>query len=178
MSSKIPPLNCQEISYQTVDVSQETGIVGASNIKLNLPPIKDDEFPTVSVVVPTYNRQSFFSLILRNWERIDYPREKLELIILDDSDNIPQTIGPPNFFKATGIRYIRVPKERGRMTIGAKRNTLCDLANNEIIVHMDDDDWYPPESVAARIRCLLEFQKAYKEIQLHWMFQSPLFRHC
>jgi len=57
----------------------------ATVIKLNLPSITDDEFPTVSIVVPTYRRPEFFELIMRNWERIQYPREKLELIICDDS---------------------------------------------------------------------------------------------
>lgn len=154
------PLNCQEIKYETIDISEQTGISGASSIKLNLPPINDSEFPTVSVVVPTYNRQQFYSLIIRNWERIDYPRDKLELIILDDSDNISQNVQPPDFFKAPGIRYIR---HSTKMTIGEKRNMLADLAKHKYIVHMDDDDWYPPESVAARIRCLLEFEKAIKQ---------------
>jgi len=28
------------------------------------------------------------------------------------------------------------------MTIGAKRNALCDAAESEIIAHFDDDDFY------------------------------------
>ena len=39
--------------------------------------------------------------------------------------------------------------------IGYKRNRVVSLSTHDIIVHMDDDDYYPPESVLARVRCLL-----------------------
>jgi len=148
-------LNCNEIDYQTFDIEHETKIAGATKIKLNLPPITDEEFPTVSVVVPTYNRPEFFEIIMRNWEKIDYPRDKLELIICDDS---PAAKKPR--INDNQIRYYTLPK---KVSIGEKRNLLCNAAKNEYIVHMDDDDWYPSESVACRIRILLEFQKKIKQ---------------
>lgn len=143
-------LNCKQVDYEIIDVSDETGISDATTVKLSLPYITDEEFPTVSIVIPTYKRKDFYELILRNWERIDYPREKLELVIVDDSK---KNYTDKNFFKKPGIRYIHVDKH---MTIGEKRNYLCNAAKNEYIVHMDDDDWYPPESVACRIRILLD----------------------
>ncbi len=148
-------LNCSEIDYETIDIEKETGVSGSTSIKLNLPKINDSDFPTVSIVTPTYNRKDFFSLIMRNWERIDYPKEKLELIILDDS---PKAKKPDISDKQ--IRYYIHDK---KLTIGQKRNMLCEYAKNEYIVHMDDDDWYPPESVACRIRILLKFEKAIKK---------------
>lgn len=143
-------LNCNEIDYVVENETNDT-----TKIKLNLPSIKDEEFPTVSIVVPTYNRPEFFELIIRNWERIDYPREKLELIICDDT---PKTKKPNITDKK--ICYYTLSK---KVNIGEKRNILCNLAKNEYIVHMDDDDWYPPESVACRIRILLEYQKKIKK---------------
>lgn len=141
-------LDCNEIDYETIN--EETG-----DIRLNLPKITDDEFPTVSIVIPTYNRPEFFELIMRNWERIDYPKEKLELIICDDT---PKAKKPHITDKR--IRYYTLSK---RVNIGEKRNLLCNAAKHEYIVHMDDDDWYPPESVACRIRILLEYQKKIKK---------------
>jgi glycosyltransferase involved in cell wall biosynthesis len=148
-------LNCNEIDYEKVDIEKETDIPGATKIKLNLPKINDNEFPTVSVVVPTYNRPDFFELIMRNWERIDYPEEKLELIIYDDS---PKAKKPQINDKR--ISYYIIPN---KVSIGQKRNLLASAAKHEYIVHMDDDDWYPPESVACRIRILLEYQKKIKQ---------------
>lgn len=133
-----------------------------SSIKLNLDYITDGELPTVSVVTPTRNRSHFIDLMIRNWNRIDYPIEKIEWIILDDSDkqSIDVETKLKNARNSDKIRYI---KDAGPMTIGYKRNKLAELANNEYIVHMDDDDWYPPESVSARIRILLDHQKKIKD---------------
>lgn len=138
-------LDCGEVDYEIIDSENET------KIKLNLPPIKDDEFPTVSVLVPTYNRPEFFELIMRNFEAIDYPKEKLELIVCDDT---PKATKHKNL--QDNIKYFIVDK---KMTIGEKRNFLCSKARHEYIAHMDDDDWYPSESIACRIRILLEYEK-------------------
>lgn len=138
-------LNIYEIKYNVINLKNNE-----TTIKLNLPEINDNDFPTVSIVVPTYNRPHFFELIMRNWERIDYPREKLELIICDDTPNAKKP-----YITDKNIRYYILPK---KLSIGEKRNLLCCAAKNEYIVHMDDDDWYPPESVACRIRVLLYYQ--------------------
>jgi hypothetical protein len=49
------------------------------------------------------------------------------------------------------------------MTIGEKRNLCAALATNEYIVHMDDDDFYPMNSVPARIRILMHYEKKIGE---------------
>jgi glycosyltransferase involved in cell wall biosynthesis len=43
------------------------------------------------------------------------------------------------------MRYIREPEKQN---IGKKRNRLIQEAKGEIMVWMDDDDYYPPERVA------------------------------
>ncbi len=141
-------LKCHEVDYT---ILSENNDENATVIKLNLPPITDEELPTVSIVVPTYDRPDFFELILRNWKYIQYPREKLELIICDDS---PKAKKPEITDKQ--IRYCILPK---KVSIGEKRNFLANVAKHEYIVHMDDDDWYPRESVISRIRILLDYQK-------------------
>lgn len=45
-----------------------------------------EDLPNVSIITPTYNKKSFFKLALHNFNSIDYPPEKLEWIILDDSE--------------------------------------------------------------------------------------------
>ena len=42
-----------------------------------------------------------------------------------------------------------------RLPMGEKRNRLVELASHDIVVFMDDDDYYPPESVTARVKSLL-----------------------
>jgi hypothetical protein len=49
-----------------------------------------------------------------------------------------------------------------KQTIGAKRNRLNREARGEILVAMDDDDYYPPERVAAAVKAF----KAQPKVQL------------
>jgi cellulose synthase/poly-beta-1,6-N-acetylglucosamine synthase-like glycosyltransferase len=44
------------------------------------------KLPKVSIITPTYNRIKCMKLALINYKLIDYPREKLEWIIIDDGD--------------------------------------------------------------------------------------------
>ncbi len=101
--------------------------------------------PFVSVVTPTYNRGRFFPALVACYKAQTYPIDRMEWIVLDDGtepvgDLFTQlTKGLPN------IRYIALDD---KLNIGAKRNRLNDEAKGEIIVAMDDDDYYPPERVA------------------------------
>jgi glycosyltransferase involved in cell wall biosynthesis len=47
------------------------------------------------------------------------------------------------------VRYIYSPEKQ---TIGAKRNRLNNEARGDIIVAMDDDDYYPPERVSSVVK--------------------------
>jgi glycosyltransferase involved in cell wall biosynthesis len=44
------------------------------------------------------------------------------------------------------------------MTVAMKRNIAVSNSTNQYIVHMDDDDYYPPESILARIKILLKYK--------------------
>ncbi len=121
-------------------------------VKLDLEPITDDQLPTVSIVTITYNRPEFIHLMLRNFKAIDYPKEKLEWIIVDDSS----TMIDYSSLKKAGARVFCVPK---KLTLGRKRNFINCLVKNNYIVHMDDDDFYPSFSVIARIRVLLAHER-------------------
>ena len=48
---------------------------------------------------------------------------------------------------------------KGRIPLGMKRNLCASYATGEIIVHMDDDDYYPPGSIRTRINAILSTNK-------------------
>lgn len=105
--------------------------------------------PFVSVVCPTYNRREFLPYLLYIWQYQDYPADRRELIILDDSptsnaDLIAMMSDPsqPN------VRYIHSPE---RLTLGNKRNLLNDLATGDYIICFDDDDYYAPNKIAHQV---------------------------
>jgi glycosyltransferase involved in cell wall biosynthesis len=66
----------------------------------------------------------------------------MEWIILDDGqDKVGDLFAAQNI---PNLRYIPLDE---KLTIGAKRNRLNKESKGEIIIAMDDDDYYPPERV-------------------------------
>lgn len=107
--------------------------------------------PFVSVVTPTWNRGAFLPYLLYMYRYQDYPADRRELIILDDSPQSHQHIidrltnGTPESFN---IRYIHHPE---KLPLGKKRNMLNELARGEYILCMDDDDYYSPDKISYSI---------------------------
>jgi len=45
-----------------------------------------ETLPTVSVIIPTRNRSELVRKVVEDLKKQDYPREKLEIIVVDQSD--------------------------------------------------------------------------------------------
>jgi len=115
--------------------------------------IFDEDLPNVTIITPTYNRKMFMPLCIRNFEKSDYPKKKLEWIIIDDSDKDEiKELLPTNY----NINYIKLNEKH---TVGYKRNIGVENAKNDIIVCMDDDDYYQPGSIKYRVACLEHLNK-------------------
>jgi glycosyltransferase involved in cell wall biosynthesis len=138
--------------------------------------------PKVSVVTITRNRKDLFFIAVDNWKRIDYPPELLEWVIIDDSTT-PYCLKDILPSDDERIHYHWIPPEereklldetcppntRGAwygwqrlikaLSIPMKRNYSVEKASHEIIAHMDDDDFYPAESVRERVSALLNAEK-------------------
>lgn len=102
----------------------------------------------VSVVTPTYNRRKFLPSLIECYKSQTYPKEHMEWIILDDGDDCVKDVFDEAAKSIPNIRYIQHPT---KLLIGAKRNILNREAKGEIIVAMDDDDFYFPERVSTAV---------------------------
>ena len=121
-------------------------------ISLKLGEISDDDLPKISICTPTYNRRWIFPLAVRNFFNFIYPKEKVEWVILDDGEKSIEEVVP----RDARVKY-HYQKEKS--DISSKRNKLVELASNDVIVFMDDDDFYPPESLIARVKALIKYGK-------------------
>ena len=96
--------------------------------------------PLVSVITPTYNRPSFIPQLIRIYKSQLYPKDKLEFIVADDGD-----ISVEDYFR--DISWIKYHRFNKKISLGEKRNFLNSKAKGDIIVCMDDDDYYSPDYV-------------------------------
>lgn len=118
--------------------------------------LKKPYFPFVSVCTPTFNRRPFIPFMLDCFRNQDYPKDRMEWIIVDDgTDKIKDLID-----KATDIPQIKYVQPPKRMNLGEKRNYMHTLAKGSIIVYMDDDDYYPPERVSHAVETLMNNRDA------------------
>lgn len=118
----------------------------------------EDNLPTVSIITPTYNRRHFFKLAINNFINFRYPKEKVEWIIVDDGTDKLKDIfeNIPKLKNDTRIKYFELDEKK---SIGFKRNYCIEKASHEIIVCMDDDDYYPANSIKLRVLELLKSGK-------------------
>jgi cellulose synthase/poly-beta-1,6-N-acetylglucosamine synthase-like glycosyltransferase len=122
------------------------------------PDISDLDLPKVSINIPCYCRREFIPLIIMNINCQSYPREKIEVVILQD--------GPQNLFispvhesvfrEAIHPATLIYKYQAGRATIGHKRNQLVKMSSNKIIASMDSDDIYLPSYLRYSVNALLK----------------------
>lgn len=106
------------------------------------------DVPFVSVCTPTFNRRPFITMMMECFNHQTYPKDKLEWIIVDDgTDKIKDMVEHhPN------VKYFSYEE---KMTLGKKRNLMHEKTKGDIIVYMDDDDYYPPERITHAVFNLL-----------------------
>lgn len=105
------------------------------------------EAPLVTCIMPTADRRMFVPQAVRCFLRQDYPNA--ELLILDDGVDPVEDCVP----SSVRVRYVRLGR---KLSVGAKRNLACEMAGGSIVVHWDDDDWYPAWRVSAQVKALDE----------------------
>lgn len=107
--------------------------------------------PLVSIVTPTYNRRRFIPSLINMVQSQTYPRDRMEWIVYDDGQEDVRDLfelARPDLPKL----YFIWSDEK--MTLGEKRNRLNKEAKGEIIVAMDDDDFYFPTRVEDAVEAL------------------------
>jgi glycosyltransferase involved in cell wall biosynthesis len=115
-----------------------------------------NEYPTVSVCTPTFNRRPFIPYLIKCFEHQTYPKEKIEWIIIDDgTDKVEDMFLPivnrENQEQKYTVKYFKYDT---KMTLGKKRNTMHEKCSGDIIVYFDDDDYYPPERISHAVKTL------------------------
>jgi glycosyltransferase involved in cell wall biosynthesis len=105
----------------------------------------------VSVCNITRNRPALLALLAECVAAQAYPAERLEWVVIDDSGPGPE----PDLAVAqqAGIR-VKLVRLQEPQPIGAKRNLCHAHASGDLLVVMDDDDYYPPSRVPEAVAVL------------------------
>jgi hypothetical protein len=133
-------------------VATATATATASGIEKSSPEYFK-KYPFVSVCTPTFNRRPFIQAMIRCFNEQDYPQDRMEWIIIDDgTDPIEDLVA-----SHPRVKYFKYDT---KMTLGRKRNLLHEKSRGEILVYMDDDDYYPPKRVSHAVEMLVSHPEA------------------
>ena len=120
-----------------------------------------DELPSISIITPTYNRKKIFPLAIYNYNTLNYPREKLEWIVIDDSEkrqSIEDQLPPENMRDKYKIKYVHLEEKK---TLAEKRHMGVLMASNDFVLLMDDDDYFYPDMLTNRMNEFLNIKRDY-----------------
>ena len=120
-----------------------------------------NNLPNVSICTPTFNRRPFFEGLIQCVKEQDYPHDKIEWVIVDDGtdkiEDIFEREETKTILADIKINYFYVDT---KLDLGKKRNLMHEKCNykhdEDIIVYMDDDDYYPPERVSHSVKKLTQ----------------------
>ena len=115
--------------------------------------IDKKNLPFVSICTPTFNRRPFWKYTIKCFNHQDYPKENIEWIIIDDgSDKIEDLV--------KDIPQVKYYSYDTKMPLGKKRNIMHEKSKGDILVYMDDDDYYPKERVSHAVNMLVSHPNA------------------
>lgn len=104
----------------------------------------------VSLVTCTYNRRNFYENLKKIIASQDYPHDRIEWIIMDDSPESSADMFPDKLDGIT-VRYVFLKR---KIPLGKKRDLINHTAKGKYIINIDDDDYYPPCRVSHAVEML------------------------
>ncbi|USZ68052.1 glycosyltransferase [Halorussus salilacus] len=110
------------------------------------PADKRDAEPTVSVVLPTYNESGIVEKKLDDLLSLDYPMEKVELVVVDSSDDeTPEVI--EEYFADREHPDLTLIREEERRGLAPALNDAYAAAGNEMVVKTDCDSYVADDAL-------------------------------
>ena len=95
--------------------------------------IKEEITPSVSVIIPAHNEAKSIDRKIRNTLDLDYPRDKMEILVGSDGSN-DATAAIAKGFGERGVRVFDFKVNRGKTAV---QNDLVAQARGEILIFTD-----------------------------------------
>lgn len=96
-------------------------------------PAPGDEWPAITICVAAYNEEAVIAHTLENLLRVDYPRDRVQILVMSDAstDGTDEIVGG---FADRGVELLRMPRRVGKTEA---ENLARPHLRGEIIVNTD-----------------------------------------
>jgi len=102
----------------------------------------------VSVITATRDRSHFLKALVACYELQTYPHDSMEWILMDDGSDREKGRAIIEGCTKPNIQYVELEEP---VPTGTKLNRLIGMTRGDVIVVMDDDDWYSPWRVSGAV---------------------------
>lgn len=106
--------------------------------------------PIVSVLIPAYNEEKTIERTLESVKNINYPKEKLDVIVINDGSKDNTEIKVKEFIKKNKLKHFRLisHKNKGK---GASLNTALKIAKGEFFACLDADSFVEKDTLRKQL---------------------------
>jgi len=127
-----------------------------------------NDLPFVSVVIPTYNRKDKLIRLIKSILQSNYPKEKLDIIVVDDAstDGTYEEVRK----KFSEVKIIRNEKE---LFLAGSRNVGIRNAKGEFIFLIDDDNIVDENCILELVRTFGSNQKIGIVAPIMYYLKTP-----
>jgi cellulose synthase/poly-beta-1,6-N-acetylglucosamine synthase-like glycosyltransferase len=116
------------------------------------PPARADILPTVSVVVVAHDEGRRVRGRLENLLCLDYPRDRLEIVLGSDG-SADDTVDQARAFGKDAVRVAAFPERRGKAAV---LDDLVPLCRGDIVVLADARQWFEPQALRRLVRAFAD----------------------
>jgi poly-beta-1,6-N-acetyl-D-glucosamine synthase len=102
-------------------------------------PVPDHQLPLVSLIIPAHNEEQVLRAKIENSLAIDYPKDRLEIVVASDGST-DQTTAIAREFQAKGVTLLDFQENRGKATVlneavhSSRGEVLC-LCDANVMFH-------------------------------------------
>jgi len=109
---------------------------------------KADIEPSVSFIIAAYNEEVVIREKIQNTLQLDYPKEKLEIVVVTDgsSDRTPDVVKE---YETKGVRLLHSSERRGKTMA---LNRVVPLTKGDILFFSDANTHYEPSTLRVMMR--------------------------
>jgi cellulose synthase/poly-beta-1,6-N-acetylglucosamine synthase-like glycosyltransferase len=108
--------------------------------------------PTISLIFAANNEERMIGRKLKNCLSLDYPRNKLQIIVADDGST-DATAKIVKEYANQGIELFSFPQRRGKLSA---LNDAVKSAWGEVLLFSDADNFYPPNVLIETAKCFAD----------------------
>lgn len=113
--------------------------------------------PSVSIIIAAYNEESSIGATIENKLALDYPKEKLEIIVISDGS----TDRTDEIVRQYSDRNVRLLRQEPRAGKTSALNQAVPEARGEIIVFSDGNSLYAPDALGRLLGNFADPQVGY-----------------